>query len=88
VSDKTDPRLAWTVLGAFSQIGYSPERIASDCDAADRAAGIVRVDTNSEALAKWLGHRHFPAPGGLPGYITIGTETARAVLAALREEAS
>jgi hypothetical protein len=50
-------------------------------------AGVVRVDTRDEALAKWLGHRRFPAPAGLPGYMTIGTETARAVLAALREQA-
>lgn len=48
MNDKTDPRL--DVLRRSVSYHLTPEQVAADLDAADRAAGIVRVDTHDEAL--------------------------------------
>ena len=87
-----DPRLpvlaglfadvAWDELGAKE--GVSVEIGLAALDAADRAAGIVRVDTNDEALVAYLARVRFPVGGA---YWTLHREEARRLLAALREAA-
>jgi hypothetical protein len=57
-------------------------------DAADREAGIVRVDTNDEVLAGAIERLHYRVNVMKWGGATYAPADVRAVLAALREEAT
>lgn len=105
MTDKADPRLdaltsALTVQwgkGWMNDDGKNPSDVLADLDAADRAAGIVRVDTNDKALGGEVAgvfEDHIMVNDGecLCGAWDKSVERwrdhkARAVLAALREQA-
>lgn len=91
----TDPRLDVVKSWLPSMPTASRPAFLRHLDTADRAAGIVRVDTNDEAmleliaLAIWEEQRYTDDTAG--SYIVIDretcAETAAYVLAALREAA-
>jgi hypothetical protein len=113
MNDKTDPRLeaakGWTAEDwerelREDDIPFPDESLTeravdmlADLDAADRAAGIVRVDTTDETLVERIAEAIYKSDGFEPGYSPEWPDEAcdphtyrrngSAVLAALREAA-
>jgi hypothetical protein len=90
-----DPRYAY--LHEFRDRQISTEDLLAGIDAADRGAGIVRVDTNDEAvverivneLLQWdVVRRNVADDPESSVHHMNALDIARAVLAALRKEAT
>ena len=83
-----DPRLE--VLRRSISYHLTPDGVAADLDAADRAAGIVRVDTGDEALVWHIVNERFPewARSELEADLVrseLEADLVRSIFATLRE---